>query len=138
MKAVGCAVLVVVLAVGGFFGLAAWLVVRGDDQSGLTQRVEATVLDPREVGTGTGSGYRFAYAYEVDGQWYGYDRYVVNERVWNPGDPISVCVDPDDPHRHVVSLVRPCGQERTDGNFVKEATPRPAPESRDQPAARQP
>lgn len=127
MKALGCVVVVAVLAVGGFLALTAWLVARGDDQSELTQQVEVTVIDPRAVGTGSDSGHRFAYAYRVGGQWYGYDSYVIGDRAWSPGDPAAVCVDPRDPRRHVVSMFEPCGQEQISGNSIKEAYPRAAP-----------
>lgn len=123
-------VLVGALAVAGFLGLAAWLVVRGDDQSGLTRQVEVVVIGPHEVGSGTTSGYLFDYAYRADGAWYGEDRYFVNDRAWKPGAPILACLDPQDPSRHVLSISRPCGQERTNGNSVKTATPRPAPRQR--------
>ena len=129
VKALGCVVVVGLLVVGGFLGLTAWLIARGDDQSDLTRRVTATAIDPRAVGTGSGSGHEFAYAYRVDGQWYGYDSYFVNDRAWSPGDPVTVCVDPDDPRRHVVSMSAPCGQEQISGNSVKEASPQEAPTS---------
>jgi hypothetical protein len=129
VKALGCVVVVGVLVVGGFLALTGWLISRGDDQSELTQQVEATAIDPRAVGVGSGSGHKFAYAYRVDGQWYGYDSHFVNDRAWSPGDPVTVCVDPDDPRRHVVSMFEPCGQEQIGGNSIKEASTRAAPTS---------
>ena len=96
MKAVGCVAVVVVVAVAAFFGITAFVITQGEDQSALTERVELTVINPRDVGTGSDSGYRFDYAYEVAGQWYGAERFV-NERNWSPGQPITGCVDPDDP-----------------------------------------
>ncbi len=128
MKAVGCVVVVAVVAVGGFLALTAWLMSRGEDQSALAERVELTVIEPREVGTGTGSGYRFDYAYERDGRWYGDERFVADD-YWSPGQPITACIDPDDPRQHVVTLRQDtCGQKSIVAGLIQEATRRPAPD----------
>lgn len=127
MKAIGCVAVVAVLAVGGFFALAAWLITRGDDQSALTKQVEVTVINPHDVGTGLDRGYRFEYAYRVDGQWYG-DDYFINDNYWKPGEPATVCIDPENPRHHVVSMFKPCGEKWISGGFIEDATPRPAPE----------
>lgn len=127
MKAVGCVVVVLVVAVVGFFGVTAFVITRGDDQSALTERVELTVIDPEDVGTGSDSGYRFDYAYERGGQWYGDERFV-NDRNWSPGQPITACVDPDDPRDHVVTLRNdPCGEDTIVAGSIQQATPREAP-----------
>ena len=127
MKAVGCVAVVVVVAVAAFFGITAFVITQGEDQSALTERVELTVIDPRDVGTGSDSGYRFDYAYEVAGQWYGAERFV-NERNWSPGQPITGCVDPDDPRDHVVTVRNdPCGEETIVAGSITQASPREAP-----------
>lgn len=133
VKKLGCGLLVVVVGLGvvaGFFALAAWLVVRGDDQSGLTRRVPVVLLHPEEVGSGTGSRWKFDYAYEADGRWYGYSGYLAPTQSWSPADGAAACLDPKDPRRHVLSRTRPCGIERTDGSSIQTATPRPAPRRR--------
>ena len=127
MKALGCLVVVAVVAVAAFFGVTALLVTRGEDQSALTERVELTVIGPREVGTGSDSGYRFDYAYEHDGKWYGADRFV-NERSWSPGQPITGCIDPDHARQHVVTLRNDtCGEKSIVAGSIQKATPRAAP-----------
>lgn len=127
MKALGCVVLVAVVAVGGFFALTAFVITRGEDQSALTERVQLTVIDPHDAGTGTSSGYRFDYAYERDGRWYGGERFV-NNSYWSPGQPITACIDPEDPRKHVITLREDtCGQETIVAGLIKEATSRPAP-----------
>lgn len=70
MKALGCFALVVVVLLGGFLAVAAFVVTRGGDQSSLTESVEVTVIDPRETfDSTTGEGYVFDYAYESRGTW---------------------------------------------------------------------
>lgn len=126
MKAVGCFVLVMVVAFAGFFALVGWSITRGDDMSALTQRVELTVIDPREDSR-RGNGYAFDYAYEIDGQWYGHDDWIKDD-YWSPGQGLTACIDPDRPQDHVMTLYdEECGQPDISGNFIIEATPRPAP-----------
>ena len=129
MKKLGCGLLVLVVGAGvvaGFFALAARSIVRGDDQSGLTRRVPAVVLHPQKLG----NRWKFDYAYEADGRWYGYSDDLAPTTEWSPDDGAAACLDPSDPRRHVLSRVRPCGLERTDGTFIRTATPRPAPRQR--------
>jgi hypothetical protein len=130
VKAVGCVVVVAVVAVGGFCALVVWLMSRGEDQSALTERVQLTVIDPHDVGTGTGSGYRFDYAYERDGHWYGGERFVRNN-YWSPGQPITACIDPDHPRQHVITLRQDtCGQKTIVAGLIEKATPTTAPKPR--------
>lgn len=128
MKILGC-LGVAVLVVAGFFALAAYFIVRGDDMSALTERVELTVVDTREVSRGSeGSGYSFDYAYEAGGRWYGATEKWIDDDYWSPGDPYSACIDPEQPEDHVLTLYdEKCGEKRIAGNFIQQATPRPAP-----------
>jgi len=133
VKKLGCVLLVVLLGVGvvaGFVGVTIWSIQHGDDQSGLTREVPAVVLHPEKVGSGSSSRWKFDYAYEADGTWYGYSGYLAPTSRWSPSDGAKACLDPKDPRRHVLSRVRPCGLERTDGNSIQTATPRPAPRQR--------
>jgi hypothetical protein len=128
VKAVGCVVVVVVVAVAGFIGLAAFLVTRGDDQSALTQRVALTVSDPQESRDPTqGRVYRFDYAYEHEGRWYaGEDR--IRDNYWTPGQKLTACIDPDHPREHVVTIrMERCGQEIIVAGDVETASPTTAP-----------
>jgi hypothetical protein len=128
VKAFGCVVVVLVVAVAGFVGLAAYLISRGDDQSALTERVELTVTDPQESRDPTqGRVYRFDYAYEHEGKWFaGQDK--IRDNYWTPGQPLTACIDPDEPSEHVVTIRRErCGQEVIVGGSVERATPTTAP-----------
>lgn len=128
MKAVGCIVLVAVVAVGGFFALVFWSISRSEDQSALTEQVGAAVTsEPREVGQAPTRSWRFEYAYEVGGQWYGYDDGDISTDYFEPGNAIAVCVDPGDPAQHVLLVTGACGEETINLGSIDEATPRPAP-----------
>lgn len=128
MKAVGCVAVVFVVAVAGFFGLAAFVMGRGEDQSGLTKRVDLTVTDPEEsYDPTTGGGYTFDYAYEQGGRWYGGER-EIRDNYWRPGQPLTACINPDQPREHVITIrLEPCGQEIIVGGMIKEAAPTAAP-----------
>lgn len=105
----------------------AWSIVRGDDMSALTERIDLEVVDPVEDTRSRGRGYAFDYAYERDGRWYG-GEYWFRDNDFEPGQRLTACIDPDRPSNHVITLRgQPCGRERIYGNFIQEATPRPAP-----------
>lgn len=129
MKAAGCVLVVAVVAVGGFFALAAWLITRGEDQSALTERVELTVLAPRDSRYPTvGSGHEFDYAYQKDGRWYGGERFI-RDNYWTPGQALTACINPEEPAEHVVTIRdENCAQETIVVGTIKKGTPRPAPE----------
>lgn len=127
MKAVGCVVVVAIVAIGGFAALLLWTLGNGDDQSALTEQVEATVVgEPRDVGQAPTSSWRFDYAYRTAGQWYGAEG-DLDEDTWSPGNPVFVCVDPADPAQHVLTAGAECGQEQIRSGSIDEATPRSAP-----------
>ncbi len=128
MKAVGCVVLVAVVAVGGFVAVVLWTLGRGEDQTSLTSRVEVTVVgEPRDVGQAPSRSWRFDYAYQVDGQWYAAEGDISTD-AWRPGRPLAACADPSDPTRHVLQLRGSCGEETVRSGSIDEAVPTSAPD----------
>lgn len=129
MKAVGCVVAVFAVAVVGFFGVVAFVITRGEDQSALTERIQVTVTNPRETYyPKTGTHYEFDYAYQVDGQWYG-GVHDIRDNYWQPGQFLWACFNPDRPRDHVLTFRSGelCGHEFIVGGSIDKATPTPAP-----------
>lgn len=86
-----------------FVGVVWFLFSNEEDQSYLTQRIQATEVDSQW----SGDQYVVVYSYEGNGQtYYGEDR--MYRRNWRPGDALSVCVDPNDVARHALAF-RDCG-----------------------------
>lgn len=127
MKAVGCIAVVAIVAVGGFAALILWSLGNSEDQSALTEQVEATVVgEPRRVGQRPNRSWRLDVAYRTAGRWYGVES-ALGDDEWKPGRPVFVCVDPADPTQHVLTAGAECGQEQIRSGSIDEATPRPAP-----------
>lgn len=118
MKKLGCALLVVgvaVVAVIGFFALVGSSLLNTDDQSALTSEVTGDLVDSERVVARRSADwdydYNVVYTYRIAGQAYrGDDR--LSGGAWEPGDPLAVCVDPDEPTEHAVRIeAEPCGSE---------------------------
>jgi hypothetical protein len=117
VKMLGCALVVMGVAVVAFIGIAMFAITNTDDQSSLTREVESTVLeaDRRSAGPATaGSDYEFdiTYTYRLEDQTYRGDT-TLSDNEWGRGDALLVCVDPDEPTAHVVKVeAEPCGSDR--------------------------
>jgi hypothetical protein len=132
VKAVGCALAVVGVAVAAFVAVAVFVITNTDDQSGLTSEVAGTVLeaDRRSAGPDTpGYEYEFdiAYTYRVGEQTYRGDTRL-SENQWGRGDDLLVCVDPDEPTVHVVKIdADPCGSASVNYGKTSTGTPTTTP-----------
>lgn len=131
MKALGCLLVVVAVAVAGFLGLAWFTFLNADDHSALTRELEATLVDVDENVAGPDTSheveYAIVYTYRVRRDTFR-GEIELPETLWRPKAPLVLCVDPGDPSRHVVNTeALPCGSESVGSEKVSTGTPTSPP-----------
>lgn len=120
---IGCLGVVVVLF-ALLLGATWWVISRTEDQSDLTKQVDVEVMGS-EAKRKSSSGHTVDYSYRIDG-----DRFVnetwISNTGWMPSEPLSACVDPDQPERHVLRTegTETCGDDFV-GFSVETAEPAP-------------
>lgn len=104
-----------------FVGLLVYLARHQEDQSYLTEHIDAKVLATRDLAENWG----VIYSYQVDGQTY-YTRTSINIRYARPVGTISICVDPHNPARNAIAAERSCGSSTLDSGTDTAKTTRPS------------
>jgi hypothetical protein len=133
VKMLGCALVVMGVAVVAFIGIAMFAITNTDDQSSLTREVEGTVVeaDRRSAGPSTpGYEYEFdiTYTYRLEDQTFRGDTRL-SENEWGRGDALVVCADPDEPSAHVVKVeAEPCGSESVNYGKISTGEPTTTPD----------
>lgn len=126
VKALTLLGLFVVGAIVVVFGMLKLMAATTPDQSSLDQEVQVTVLSStaeRRASSSSRFGHRVHYTYDFAGTTYSGEGFLPL-KYWQPGLPLTACVNPDNPADHALRLHR----DVRCGNYVgteQTATPKP-------------
>jgi len=134
MKQLGCVLVVLGVAAAGFLGVVFFVITGSDDQSALTREVDGSLVDSRREKAPAEASrdydYAIVYTYRVDGEAF-QGTTTLSDNEWEPGVPLTLCVDPEDPTAHVVNVEgKACGSESANFGSIEQGTPTDLPADR--------